>query len=170
MCRSHFFLYSSILSSMLVILILCVWSCLFCGRRGCSLPEVSIISFQPLQFFASARLSKASFLTHIKMWVEFRVWYNFKTVSVLTFLKIVLFIVPINCKNFANLNSTSFIRRLIKARSTLYMTLATSANLVCMRVTCTLIHKMKNKRLCNCMPYFTCVFVYTPYALQIYWR
>ena len=33
--------------------------------------------------------------------------YNFKIVSVLTFLKIVLLIVPINCKNFANLNSTS---------------------------------------------------------------
>jgi len=35
------------------------------------------------------------------------VLYIFKIVSVLTFLKIVLLIVPINCKNFANLNSTS---------------------------------------------------------------
>jgi len=35
------------------------------------------------------------------------VFYIFKIVSVLTFLKIVLLIVPINCKNFANLNSTS---------------------------------------------------------------
>ena len=34
------------------------------------------------------------------------VLYIFKIVSVLTFLKIVLLIVPINCKNFANLNST----------------------------------------------------------------
>ena len=34
---------------------------MFCGRRGCSLPEVSIISFQLLQFFASARLSKFQF-------------------------------------------------------------------------------------------------------------
>ena len=33
--------------------------------------------------------------------------YIFKIVSVLTFLKIVLLIVPINCKNFANLDSTS---------------------------------------------------------------
>jgi len=33
--------------------------------------------------------------------------YIFKIVSVLTFLKIVLLIVPINFKNFANLNSTS---------------------------------------------------------------
>ena len=36
-----------------------------------------------------------------------RVLYNFKIVSVLTFLKIVLLIVPFNCKNFANLSSTS---------------------------------------------------------------
>jgi hypothetical protein len=35
---------------------------LFCGLGGCSLPEVSIISFQPLQFFVSARLSKSGFL------------------------------------------------------------------------------------------------------------
>jgi len=35
------------------------------------------------------------------------VLYNFKIVSVLTLLKIVLLIVPINCKNFANLSSTS---------------------------------------------------------------
>ena len=35
------------------------------------------------------------------------VLYIFKIVSVLTFLKTVLLIVPINCKNFANLNSTS---------------------------------------------------------------
>jgi hypothetical protein len=34
------------------------------------------------------------------------VLYNFKIVSVLTFLKIVLLIVPINCKNSANLSST----------------------------------------------------------------
>ena len=36
-----------------------------------------------------------------------RMVYNFKIVSVLTFLKIVFLIVPINCKNFANLSSTS---------------------------------------------------------------
>jgi len=34
------------------------------------------------------------------------VLYIFKIVSVLTFLKIVLLIVPINFKNFANLDST----------------------------------------------------------------
>ena len=33
--------------------------------------------------------------------------YIFKKVSVITFLKIVLLIVPINCKIFDNLNSTS---------------------------------------------------------------
>ena len=36
-----------------------------------------------------------------------KVLYNFKIVSVLTFLKMVLLIIPINCKNVANLNSTS---------------------------------------------------------------
>jgi len=36
-----------------------------------------------------------------------RVLYNFNIVSVLTFLKIILLIVPINCKNFANLSSIS---------------------------------------------------------------
>ena len=33
--------------------------------------------------------------------------YIFKIISVHTFLKIALLIVPINCNNFANLNSTS---------------------------------------------------------------
>ena len=44
-----------------------VRSCLFCGHKGCSLPEVSITSFLSLQFFVSVRLSESSFLTHIKM-------------------------------------------------------------------------------------------------------
>jgi len=44
-----------------------VWSLLFCGHKGCRLPEVSITSFLPLQFFLSVRLSKSNFLTHIKM-------------------------------------------------------------------------------------------------------
>ena len=35
------------------------------------------------------------------------VLYILKMVSVLNFLKIVLLIVPINCKNFASFNSTS---------------------------------------------------------------
>jgi hypothetical protein len=35
------------------------------------------------------------------------VLYIFKIVSVFTFLKILLLIVPINCKNVDNLNSTS---------------------------------------------------------------
>jgi hypothetical protein len=30
---------------------------LFCGHKGCSLPEVSVTSFLPLQFFVSVRLS-----------------------------------------------------------------------------------------------------------------
>ena len=36
-----------------------------------------------------------------------KVLYIFKMVSVLTFPKIVLLILPINCTNFANLDSTS---------------------------------------------------------------
>jgi hypothetical protein len=43
------------------------WSRLFCGHKGRNLPEVSIISFLPLQFFVSVRLSKSNFLTNIKM-------------------------------------------------------------------------------------------------------
>jgi hypothetical protein len=38
-----------------------------CHHEGCSLPEVSITSFLPLQFFVSVRLSESNFLTHIKM-------------------------------------------------------------------------------------------------------
>jgi hypothetical protein len=44
-----------------------VWSRLFCGHKGYSLPEVSITSFLPLQFFVSVRLSESNFLIHIKM-------------------------------------------------------------------------------------------------------
>jgi len=43
-----------------------VWSHLFCGHKGCSLPEVSTTSFLPLQFFISVRLSESNFVTHIK--------------------------------------------------------------------------------------------------------
>jgi len=44
-----------------------VRSRLFCCHKGCSLLEVSITSFLPLQFFVSVRLSESNFLTHIKM-------------------------------------------------------------------------------------------------------
>ena len=44
-----------------------VRSRLLCGHEGCSLPEVSITSFLPLQFFVSERLSESSFLTHIQV-------------------------------------------------------------------------------------------------------
>ena len=43
------------------------WIYLFCSHRRCSLPEVSVASFLPPQFFVSVRLSKSSFRTHIKM-------------------------------------------------------------------------------------------------------
>jgi hypothetical protein len=44
-----------------------VQSRLFCGHKGCSLPEVSITSFLPLQFLVSVRVTESNFLTHIKM-------------------------------------------------------------------------------------------------------
>jgi len=37
-----------------------VWNRLFCGHKGCNLPEVSITSFLPLQFFVSVRLSESN--------------------------------------------------------------------------------------------------------------
>ena len=50
--------------------------------------------------------NKASVIKLIYLYSN-SVLYVFKTISVLTFLKIVPLIVPINCKNFANLNSKS---------------------------------------------------------------
>jgi len=49
-----------------------VRSRLFCGHEGCSLPEVSITSFLPLQFFVSVRLSESDFLIHINMWAKLK--------------------------------------------------------------------------------------------------
>jgi len=40
---------------------------LFCGHRVCSLPEVSVTSFLPLQFFVFVRLLESIFLTHLKV-------------------------------------------------------------------------------------------------------
>jgi hypothetical protein len=45
-----------------------VRSLLFCGHKGSSLPEVSVTSFLPLQFFISVRLSESSFLTQIQLY------------------------------------------------------------------------------------------------------
>jgi len=39
-----------------------VRSHLFCGHEGCSLPEVSLTSFLPLQFFVSVRLSESTLI------------------------------------------------------------------------------------------------------------
>jgi len=43
-----------------------VCSHLFCGHKGCSLSEISVTSFLPLQFFVFVRLLESNFLTHIK--------------------------------------------------------------------------------------------------------
>ena len=60
-----------------------------------------------LQFFVFVRLLRVQFSDPYKNVGKTSVFYIFKIVSVLTFLKIVLLVVPVNCKNFANLNSTS---------------------------------------------------------------
>jgi hypothetical protein len=70
------------------------------------MPEVSITSFLPPQFFAFVRLL-VQFSDPYKNVGKTSVSYIFKMISVLTFLKIVLLMVRINCKNFANLNFIS---------------------------------------------------------------
>jgi hypothetical protein len=83
-----------------------VCSHLFCDHKGCSLPEVSVTLFLPLQYFVFVRML-GPISDPYKDVGKTSVLYIFKRVSVLSFLKIVLLIVPINCKNFVNLNSTS---------------------------------------------------------------
>jgi hypothetical protein len=58
-----------------------VRSRLFCGHEGCSLPEVSITSFLPLQAV------RVQFSNPYKNVGRTKVLYIFKIVSVLTFLK-----------------------------------------------------------------------------------
>ena len=76
-----------------------VCSRLFCGHKGCRLPEVSVTSFLQLQFFVFVRLLRVLFSDPYKNVGKTSVFYIFKTVSVLTFLKIFFLIVPINFKN-----------------------------------------------------------------------
>ena len=54
-----------------------VRSRLFCGHKGCSLPEVSITSFLPLQFFRSVRLL-VQFSNQYKNAGKTKVLYIFK--------------------------------------------------------------------------------------------
>jgi len=81
-----------------------VRSHLFCGHKWCSLPEVS---FLPLQFFVPVRLLRVQFSGLYKNVGKTKVLHIFKILSVLNFLNIFPLIVPFNCKNVANLNSTS---------------------------------------------------------------
>jgi hypothetical protein len=83
----------------------------FCIHLSC---PVCSQSARGLNSFISAasilRLCKAvkvQFSHPYKNVGKTKVLYNFKIVSVLTFLKIVLLILPINCKNVANSSSTS---------------------------------------------------------------
>jgi len=67
-----------------------VRSRLFCGHKGCSLPVVSITLFLLLQFFCLCKAVRTQFSDPYKNVGKTKVLYIFKTVSVLTFLKIVL--------------------------------------------------------------------------------
>ena len=78
---------------------------MFCVHEGCSLPEVLITSFLPLQFFVFVRLLRVQFSDPYKNVGKTKVLYIFKIVFVLTFLKIIFLIVPSNCENCANLDS-----------------------------------------------------------------
>jgi hypothetical protein len=60
-CKSQFLLYPSNLSSVYSV---CSSRRVFYGRKRRGLPEASIISFLPPQFFVSVRLSRSVFLTH----------------------------------------------------------------------------------------------------------
>jgi hypothetical protein len=77
------------------------WSRLFCGLKGRNLPEVSIASFLLPQFFVSVRLSDP-----YKNVGKTKMLYNFKIVSVLTFLKIVLLIVPMYISSLGEIKRT----------------------------------------------------------------
>ena len=105
-CKSQFRLHSSVLSSMHSVCSSRLRSRLFCGHERCSLPEVSITSFLPLQFFVPLRLSESNFLTHIKMWAKLSV-VHFQNTFLSYFPKKIPLIVRINCKIFVNLNSTT---------------------------------------------------------------
>jgi low affinity Fe/Cu permease len=67
-----------------------VRSRLFCGHKGCRLTEVSITSFMPLQFSCLCKAVRTQFSDPYKNVGKTKVLYIFKTVSVITFLKIVL--------------------------------------------------------------------------------
>jgi len=59
-----------------------VCSHLLCGHKECSLPEVSVTLFLPLQFFVFVRLLELSFFIHVKMLVKlvcfiFSKWFPF---------------------------------------------------------------------------------------------
>jgi len=62
MCASQFLHLSCLVCSLSVVR--GEWICLFCSRRMCSLPEVSVASFLPPQFFVSGHLTGIFRLSH----------------------------------------------------------------------------------------------------------
>ena len=60
-------LFASVETSSVCSHLSCLVCHLSCGYKGCSLSELSITSFLPLQFFVFVRLLESNFLTHIKM-------------------------------------------------------------------------------------------------------
>jgi presenilin-like A22 family membrane protease len=78
-----------------------LWSLKVWPARGLN----NLISAASILYLCGA--VKVQFSDPYKNVGKTKVLYNFKIVSILTFLKIVLLIVTINCKNFANLIYTS---------------------------------------------------------------
>ena len=72
---------------------------LFCGHMGCSLPEVTVTSFSATSILRLCKAVRVQFSDPYKIVGKNSVFYIFKIVSILTFLKIILLIGPINCKN-----------------------------------------------------------------------
>ena len=74
---------------------------LFFGLECCSLPEVAIISFLPLQLILLlCEAARVQFSDPYKNVGTIKVLYKFKIVYFLTFLKVFLLIVTINFKHF----------------------------------------------------------------------
>ena len=80
---------------------------LFCGHMGCSLPEVTVTSFSATSILRLCKAVRVQLSYPYQNVGKTSELYIFKIVSILTFLKIVFLIEPTDCKNYANLNSTS---------------------------------------------------------------
>ena len=75
-----------------------VRSLLFCGHKACSLPEVSNNFLSAASILFLCKAVRVQFSDPYKNIGKTKMLYILKIVSVLTFPKRVLLIVPINCK------------------------------------------------------------------------